>query len=150
MRTYQISASATIAAPAARVYGIIADYRNGHPHIVPRPSFGDIVVEQGGIGAGTVIRFPMRVLGRTRTLRGIISEPEPGHVLVESYPEDDSATTFTVEPLSEGECRVTITTDMMTRSGPLGLIERWLATRFLGSVYERELRLLEEFAQKIR
>jgi hypothetical protein len=148
MRTHQISASATIAAPAARVYGIIADYRNGHPHIVPRPPFGDIVVEQGGVGAGTAIRFPMRVVGRTRTLRGVITEPEPGRVLVESYPEDDMATSFTVEPLGEAVCRATITTDMKTRGGPLGLIERWMATRFLRAVYERELSLLEKVAKK--
>jgi hypothetical protein len=148
MRTHQISASATIAAPAARVYSIIADYRNGHPQIVPRPPFGDIVVEQGGVGAGTVIQFPMRVMGRTRTLRGIVSEPEPVRVLVESYPEDDMVTTFMVEPLGDRECRVTITTDMKIHRGPIGWIEGGLSTRFLRPVFERELRLLEDVAKK--
>jgi hypothetical protein len=135
-----------VAAPAARVYGIIADYRHGHPRIVPGPPFGDIVVEQGGVGAGAVISFPMRLFGRTRVYRGVISEPEPGRVLVESYPNDDTATTFTVEPLSEHACRVTISTELKTRGGPLGMIERWLVGRFLRGVYERELRLLETAA----
>ena len=79
---------------------------------------------------------------------GVVSEPEPGRVFVESYPEDGSATTFTVEPIGEVECRVTITTEMKSRSGPLGILERWLATRFLRGVYKRELRLLEEVARR--
>jgi hypothetical protein len=56
-----VSASAEVKAPAEKVYAIIADYRHGHPQIVPSPPFGRIEVEQGGFGAGTVIRFPMRV-----------------------------------------------------------------------------------------
>jgi len=42
------------------------------------------VVEEGGIGAGTVIRFQMRILGRLRTFHAAITEPEPGGVLVET------------------------------------------------------------------
>jgi hypothetical protein len=57
MPTHQVSASADVRAPAEKVYAILADYRHGHPQIVPRPPFGLLEVEQGGYGAGTVIRF---------------------------------------------------------------------------------------------
>ena len=56
-------------------------------------------MEQGGIGAGTVIRFQMSALGQKRTLRAEITEPEPGRVLVETYLDSNGAvTTFTVDP----------------------------------------------------
>ncbi len=69
-------------APADRVYAIIADYRNGHPHILPK-QFRNLTVEQGGVGAGTIIRFEVRVFGQTQHFRAVVSEPEPGRVLVE-------------------------------------------------------------------
>ncbi len=46
------SAERTIPAPAAAVYALLADYRDGHPRILP-PAFSDLTVLQGGIGAGT-------------------------------------------------------------------------------------------------
>jgi hypothetical protein len=147
MRTCRITSVDSIAAPAERVYRIIADYSNGHPHIVPQPPFGPIEVERGGIGAGTVIRFTMRVMGRTRQMRAEVSEPEPGRVLVESYPETGDMTSFTVEPLDDGRgCRVTITTDLKVHGGPLGFLERVFVRRYLRGVYARELRQLADFA----
>jgi hypothetical protein len=41
--------SAIIHAPAARVYGIIADYRVHHPRIVPPEYFRTVEVEAGGV-----------------------------------------------------------------------------------------------------
>ena len=35
-----VAAEAEVPAPAALVYGILADYRDGHPSILPRPPFG--------------------------------------------------------------------------------------------------------------
>ena len=69
--------SAVIPARPEVVYGIIADYRNGHPNILPRRYFGELIVEQGGIGAGTVINFTTHVLGNTRHFKHTVSEPEP-------------------------------------------------------------------------
>ena len=62
-----LSASAVIHAPAADLYAIIADYERGHPRILPKPPFVSLAVEEGGIGAGTVIRVHMRVLPRGGT-----------------------------------------------------------------------------------
>jgi hypothetical protein len=102
MKTYKAEASATINAPAALVYSIIADYRDGHPHILPKPYFLGLEVERGGFGAGTVIRFRVRVMGKTQAFRAAVTEPEPGRVLVESDLDGGPQTTFTVEPLEEG------------------------------------------------
>jgi hypothetical protein len=136
-----------VPAPPRRVYAVIADYRAGHPNILP-PEFSDMVVEQGGVGAGTVVRFKLRVLGRKQTFRAAITEPEPGRVLVETDLDSNGAvTTFTVEPDSAGErSRVTITTELSVRGGFLGAIERFLSTRLLRPLYVRELGKLTSFA----
>ncbi len=43
-------ASALIDAPPAEIYAILADYHNGHPHILPKQYFSDFKVEAGRIG----------------------------------------------------------------------------------------------------
>src|SRR6266403_913529 len=101
MKTCRVTTSAIIPAPAKQLYAIIADYRNGHPHIIPKPYFTYLEVEQGGIGAGTIIRFQMRVLGRTQNFRAVVTEPDPGRVLVETNNGGESVTTFTVDPLAD-------------------------------------------------
>lgn len=138
-----VSASATIPAKPARVYDILANYVDEHPRILPS-EFSDLVVEQGGIGAGTMIRFKMRVFGRTQNYRAIVTEPEPGRVLVETYFQPDGTVTmFIVDPESDGaHSRVTFSTSMPVREGFAGKIERFAGTRVLRSIFERELGLL--------
>ena len=135
-----ISASAIIPARRERVYSIIANYKDGHPRIVPR-QFSGMVVEEGGVGAGTVIRFQMRVFGMKQTFRAAISEPEPGRVLVETDLDTNGAvTTFTVDPgTAPADSRVTISTLLPVRSGLLGLFEKKLSTFLLRPIYVQEL-----------
>jgi hypothetical protein len=142
-----VSASAHIDADPALLYAIIADYRDGHPHILPKP-FEGVVVEEGGIGAGTVYLLSMRVLGRTQTARAVITEPIPGRVLVETMVTGKAiVTTFTVDPDPTGRSAVvTFDTEMPTAPGPLGILERWLTRRFLQPIYYRELAQLAAFA----
>ena len=141
-----LSASAVIHAPAADLYAIIADYERGHPRILPKPPFVSLAVEEGGIGAGTVIRVHMRVLGRPQPFRAVITEPEPGRVLVETN-DNGYVTTFTVEPRVDGQhAAVTITTELPRRAGTLPALERWLATRLLRPVYVKELAQLAAVA----
>jgi hypothetical protein len=105
-------------------------------------------VEQGGIGAGTVIRFRMRAFGQKRTLRAEITEPEPGRVLVETYLDSNGAvTTFTVDPgTAPADSRVTISTELPVRSGVSGWIERKLSTLMLRPIYRKELENLARVA----
>jgi len=146
-RKHIVTVAAQIHAAPARVYGIIADYRNGHPSILP-DAFSGLTVERGGTGAGTIIRFRMRVFGRTQTFRATVTEPEPGRVLVETYLETNGAiTTFTVNPgQDQGTSKVTISTELPVRPGVLGAIERALTTRFLRPIFARELELLAAHA----
>ncbi len=141
-----ISASAVIDAPAGRLYGILADYRVHHPRIVPSKYFRRIDVEAGGVGAGTRTRVEMRVMGTTRRFVHVISEPDPGHILVEADPDGSSRTTFTVDPLTEASARVTISTEFSFRPGPLGKLERALSAAVLRRVYALELAQLAEYA----
>src|SRR5215218_6442166 len=125
-KNFTVRASARVNAPAAVVYGIISDYRNGHPHILPKPYFEWLEVEQGGRGEGTVIRFQMRVLGQSRVMRAVVTEPEPGRVLVETDTGGSGpVTTFTVEPEESGS-RVTFSTELTSAGGPVGLLERFV------------------------
>jgi hypothetical protein len=151
MPQHRVSATGRVPAPSAHVYAILADYRDRHPQILPRPPFTALVVEQGGFGAGTVITLHSRLLGMRQTLRGVVTEPEPGRVLLESYPERAMATTFTVVPLADDQAaEVTISTDLSVHAGLLGRCEAALVTRFLLPVYHRELRQLADFAAQTR
>ncbi len=141
-RTYIVQASAHIDAPPERVYGIIADYRVGHPSILP-DAFQHFVLEEGGTGAGTIIRFDVRAFGTVTSCRAIVTEPEPGRVLVETNVEPTpSSTTFTVTPGANGGTDVRFATEATSRDGVAGVIERFLSTRFLKKLYADELQRL--------
>jgi hypothetical protein len=146
MNPKPISATAVIDAPAAVVYGIIADYRDGHPRILPKPYFTALEVEAGGVGAGTIIRVTMRVLGSTRSFRAAITEPEPGRVLVERDLESGTTTTFRVQPLEGGRTRVTFETELGKRGGIVGWLENLLTPSLLRPIYAQELELLRQLA----
>jgi hypothetical protein len=142
-----ITASRRIEALPATIYSLIADYHDGHRRIVPPRAFKWLAVDKGGIGAGTEIRFGMRVFGAMRAARGLVTEPEPGRVLVESYPDTGDITTFIVEPANAGASSVTITTDMHIRDGFSGRIQAFIAERFLRPLYLEELRRLADLAE---
>lgn len=146
MAHHLISAAALIPAPATRVYALIADYHDGHQRILPKPPFVSLDVEHGGTGAGTRIFVTMRVLGQRQTFHGVVTEPEPGHVLMETN-DNNTVTTFTVEPRDQGQqAYVTIATKMTTRDGMLGVIEGWFTTRLLQPTYKQELAQLAAVA----
>ncbi len=143
-------AAAILNAQPADVYATIADYQHGHPNILPKESFYNLTVEQGGYGAGTVIRFTMNALGTELPFYQRVSEPEPGRVLVEQDIDSPQhvVTTFTVSPVEHEKARVEITTTMNTSPGFKGLMERIIVPILNPSVYRKELKLLEAFAQK--
>lgn len=140
-----IEASAVLSAPGPVVYGLIADYHHGHPSILPPEYFGGLVVEEGGRGAGSRIRFTMRALGGDKESRARVTEPEPGRVLVETVEGQGIVTTFTVDPLPDGKARVTIATEYPI-AGIRGWIERLVVPTYLRKVYAAELRLLDQRA----
>ncbi len=145
MSLINITGAAVIPAPPQRVYSIIADYRNGHPHIVPPKYFRNLVVAEGGIGAGTKIRFDMIMLGKVQQAQSIITEPEPGRVLVESTTDGLAVTSFIVEARDGGKAaNVTISTYLKSQ----GLIGNAIIKFLIKRIYREELALLAEFAAR--
>ncbi len=143
-RTFEVSATRGIPAPAEAVYEVFADYREAHPRILPPSFFVGLRVEEGGYGAGTVVLVDGRFAGRTRTIRGIVTEPEPGRLLVESYPAERMVTSFRVMP-DGAASRVTISTVMPRRWGPVGWLEERIVRRLLGRVFAEELDLVAKY-----
>jgi hypothetical protein len=129
---------ASVPSPAAAVYSLLADYRVGHPRILPPRYFPRLEVERGGVGAGTVIRFQVRLAGGTREVRAEITEPEPGRALVETEVGTGARTTFTVTPESGASCRVEIRTEWET-PGLRGWVERLTVPPLLRRIYAAEL-----------
>jgi hypothetical protein len=144
--TTTVSASARIAAPARRVYELIADYRDGHTRIVPPRYFKRLDVEEGGVGAGTIIRVTMHILGADRTYRARVTEPEPGRVLTETDLENGLATSFTVTPNGDAS-EVTISTAIPHLPGFVAAVQRWLVKRMLPQIYREELQLIDAEAR---
>jgi hypothetical protein len=146
MREITAEASLVFPAKAEDAYSVIADYRVGHPSILPRRYFTYLEVESGGRGAGTTIRFGMKIGGMVRHARAEISEPHPGRVLVERMLDDrGTVTTFRVEPVGAERVRVTIRTSWLGR-GLAGVVESWTAPALLRRIYREELRNLAEVA----
>src|SRR5687767_10766435 len=146
MKTHLI-AERVLDAPANVVYHLISDYAEHHraaPEGFLPPAFTDLVVERGGVGAGTVVRFTSSLGGRRQVVTASIAEPEPGRVLVETSPGLE--TTFTVEPEGEDRARVRFDT-VMESGGLMGVITRLFAPGMLRPLYADELDRLERHAQ---
>lgn len=137
MRRVNIASAGYVPAPSAEVYALLADYRNGHPRILPEEFFAGLEVEEGGVGAGTRIRVGVRVFGSVQTLRLEVSEPEPGRVLAERDVASGAVTSFTVDPDGRGS-RVTIAVDWQPR-GVVGWVQSRFLPGYLRRLYPAEL-----------
>jgi hypothetical protein len=146
MGTIRVSADRTIAAPAEKLYGYIADMREHHPHFLP-DAFSHFRVEEGGVGAGTIASFRINAGGRSREYRMQVAEPEPGRVLTESDTGSSLVTTFTVTPQDAG-ARVEIATSWQGARGVGGFFERLFAPRVLRGIYVQELERLDAYARE--
>jgi uncharacterized protein YndB with AHSA1/START domain len=148
MSFYFAEASEIIDAPPEKIYAIISDYHAGHPSILPPRYFTELTVQEGGQGEGTVVDVHMNVFGMNVHYHMIVTEPEPGRVLVE---EDKSAgviTTFTLDPVNGGkQTRVTIATKAKTSPGLRGMIEKLMNPPTARKIYREELRQLAEVVQ---
>lgn len=149
MKTIRAEVTEVLDAAPEAVYAVLADYRKAHPAILPRPYFEELVVEQGGQGAGTVFRMRMKVMGTVKNYHQVVSEPVPGQVLVETDPQQGVTTTFTVQPAAHGQkTRLTIVTEAPASSGVMGWMERRLTPIVLQRIYREELKLLAESLAK--
>ncbi len=140
------SASRIIQAPAKIIYNILADYRKEHPQILPKEYFQSLKVEEGGVGAGTIISFEMRLLGQTQSFRSNITEPDPGRLLVETDIKSGTKTSFRLDPLEDdSKTLLTINTELKGINALQGMIVKAL----LQKVYRQELNLIAERAEML-
>lgn len=147
MSRVHLEAEETLAARPEVIWDILADYREGHPSILPKV-FSPLEIEEGGYGAGTVMRFSTRVGGTTRNFHQKVSSPEPGRVLVETSTDGSGETTFTLTPVDGGQrTNVRIATELEVHGGLVGALERAMIPRLLTPIYREELGNLERVAQ---
>ena len=146
MSRIALSAERVVDAPADTVYRCVADYQEHHPHFLP-PAFSDFRVEEGGVGAGTIIRYKLTAGGRVRDYRVRIAEPEPGRVLTESDTGSSLVTTWTITPQGE-KSSVQIATAWDGASGIGGFFERTFAPRAVRRLYDDELGRLDAYARE--
>jgi uncharacterized protein YndB with AHSA1/START domain len=145
MAKIHVEATGTVNAPPQQVYDFLRDYQTNHPSILPPDVFKNYMVELGGAGAGTVVRFEMNAGGRVRPFRMEVSEPEPGRRLEESDTRSSAVSDFDFAPIDGGtKTRLTITTEWNASGGVGGFFERTFAPRVLKGVYEDELRRITE------
>jgi hypothetical protein len=143
----RFGAERCIDAPAMVVYHCLADYHEHHrPGGFLPPAFEQLEIARGGVGAGTEYRLVMTVGGRRRAVSTTVSEPVPGHKLVETA--SGIETTFTVEQTVEG-AHVRFDT-VIDEGGLQGILSRLFAARTFGPIYQDELRRLEDHAKAHR
>jgi hypothetical protein len=141
------SAQGLVAAPPDVVYRYLSDMQNHHPHFLP-PAFSDFRVVAGGIGEGTVVTFQFAAGGRRRDIRQTLTEPEPGHRMVETDANSSSVTTFVVDSVDAGKSStVTISTQWNGALGIGGFFERIFAPRVMRGIYIDQIRRLDEYAR---
>jgi uncharacterized protein YndB with AHSA1/START domain len=147
MAKVQASAERTVDAPADEVYGYLADMHQ-HPNFLP-PAFSDFQVVEGGVGTGTVTTFAVTAGGRTRNYRMNVTEPVPGHTLVETDANSSLVTTFNVEPQG-GKSLVRIHTSWDGAGGIGGFFEKTFAPGAMRRLYLDELDRLNTYATQHR
>jgi ribosome-associated toxin RatA of RatAB toxin-antitoxin module len=147
MKTYRAAATKVINARPEHVYRVVSDMHE-HKNFLPK-EFEKFEILKGGIGAGTVFRIHMNVMGTTFTNTLTVSEPEPGRVLCEVDPEAGVETQWTFTPADGGSrCQLTVESQFRSRSGFGGVIERVFSPGIIRRLYHRELALLDAYAQK--
>ncbi|HEX9058420.1 MAG TPA: SRPBCC family protein [Ktedonobacterales bacterium] len=143
MSQVHADAARVIDARPEDVYAVLSDYRVKHQQILSPEHFRDFVVEEGGQGAGTVIRFHLIAGGRERDYHMRVTEPEPGRVLLEKDTASSLVTTFTLTPLADGrQTNVRIATEWEGSGGIGGFFERTFAPGVLRRLYSDELNRL--------
>lgn len=151
MSIVHVEVSEVINATPAKVYAVLSDYRIAHPAVLPKPYFQELVVEEGGVGEGTVFRLRMKTLGVENRYRMTVTEPEPGRVLMEADEDAGVVTTFTVDPVGDGaQTRLTIATDTRLNPGIKGFIEKLFAPMMARRIYRKELSNISDYLRNAK
>lgn len=141
--------SEVINARPEAVYAVFSDYRVAHQAVLPKPYFTEMLVTRGGQGAGTETLLKMTIFGQNFTYHQVVTEPEPGRVLMETDHEQNVVTTFTFDPVGDGsQTHLTIVTEMPSKPGVSGWIESMITPRVMGNIYKKEVGLLKDYLRQ--
>ncbi|MCK7526522.1 MAG: hypothetical protein MZV64_57455 [Ignavibacteriales bacterium] len=89
-------------------------------------------------------KVQMKVAGKLQTFKTVVTEPEPGRILVETN-DTGYITTFTVEPREDAKSSyVTFTTEIPGDSKFSKKIRILFTKFYLPLVYKKELQMLAE------
>ena len=149
MNWIYVEATKVINARPADIYSVLSDYKVGHPAILPKPYFLSLEVEKGGVGEGTITRLHMKVMGKDYHYRQMVTEPEPGRVLVETDMETGQASWFTFDPVAGGsQTRLTISAKFPGQGGIVGVMEKFVHQLFTRKLFNTELDNIAAYMQQ--
>jgi hypothetical protein len=137
------AATRSIGVPPARVLEFLRDYHR-RPEILTEHYRG-YHVEQGGTGAGTVLRYTQHSPGRSRDFRLHVEESDDG--LVERDAESSFVSTWTVLPTATGSS-VMLEGAWEGAGGIGGFFEKLFAPVSLRRIYGRVLDKLADQLQQ--
>jgi hypothetical protein len=150
MPSVTVPVSLFIPSPAQKIYAVVADYVGHHQQILPRQYFRTMVVEEGGVGAGTIFRADMEVYGNQSSFHMKVSEPQPGRVIQESDLNSDFFTTFTIEPSGATQSTVTITSQWERPAGLKSWLESAVRSWVMKRIYRAELAQLAQYVTTLQ
>jgi uncharacterized protein YndB with AHSA1/START domain len=133
-RQIKVDLEQIIPAPPARVHAALADYR-ARERLLPG-AYLDYRVEEGGVGAGTVVSYRLRAGRRERRYLMEVAEPTPGVTLVEHDRESSLITTWILSPTASGTATdIRLSTVWEGHGGIGGFFERTFAPRGLRRIH---------------
>lgn len=147
----RIAHTQTIPAPPARIWHVLTDYRVHHPAILPPRIFRKLEVLSGGTGAGTRFRLTMRLGGKDHVSEQTVSEPRPGHTLLERADDGSVETRFILEPTDGGRAtQLTFDTDYTLPPGYFLPLQRFVTNNILRGLYRQEMNNIASYVAEDR
>jgi Polyketide cyclase / dehydrase and lipid transport len=124
MASVEVRVQSDIAAPAERVFALLADYAETRPQLLP-DAYSNYRVVTGGTGAGTEYEVHLAAGRRERDLAMTVSEPGPLQ-LEERDGNSSLRTEWTVQQAGAGSA-VKVLTTWTGAGGIAGVMERTFA-----------------------
>ena len=137
--------SAQIDASAPDVYAALADYAGARQEFLPTQHITALTVVEGGYGAGTTFEATLRIPGKSLTFRHVVSEPDPGRILVEVCATGRYRLTFKVDPAGMNRARVTIALDAQRAKGWIGFAQARVIPPVVGRIFRKEVENLRRY-----
>jgi len=132
----------TVAAPMELVWRCLRDYRGPRARLLGEP-FADYELHDGGVGAGTVIGYRLRVGRDQRAFVLVVEEPTPGRQLRERDRHGGLLVAWTLTPGGDGERTIVRVAAELRDANLAGALARGRARRALRRAHVQVLERLE-------